>query len=218
MDKLADAEAIDQFFTTVSSDAVNQRARAPLSYVAMSNTTQPWHLGTEIVTMHPTAEAGMPHTRPPNLICIPLYYPEEALPQTLAHELIHIDQRRRLYKWNAFFEREGWTPVDASEIPSRWVSRCRLNPDTIDSRFWAYKGRHIPLPLYEREDTPDLRNVVIHWWDKETGIKQTEAPRLFQERYGRMPSQPEHPRELAAVELAKLYQTPSDIDSYLRSY
>ena len=217
MEKLAQAERIDSFFEKVRADPVNARARAPLSYVAMHQTTSPWHLGTEIVTLHPTAEAGLPHTRPPNLICIPSYYPEEALPKTLAHELVHIDQRRRLYKWNAFFEREGWSEVKDEEIPERWLSRCRMNPDTIDSRFWAWKGRYIPLPLYEREDKPNLRQVVIHWWDKETGIKQGDPPRLFQERYGRMPSQPEHPRELAAVEVAKLYQTPSDLDSYLRS-
>jgi hypothetical protein len=75
----------------------------------------------------------------------------------------------------------------------------------------------VPLPLYEREDRPDLRNVVMRWWDRETGTLQAEAPRSFQERFGSMPSQPEHPRELAAVELAARFQSPSDIDRYLAS-
>jgi hypothetical protein len=216
MEKLLKAEELDSFFQTVNADPVNRRARSSLIYQASQETTQPWLLGTEIVTMAPTAEAGMPHTRPPNLICMPIYYPEEALQQTLAHELVHIDQRNRKYKWDAWFEKEGWSPLHQDQIPSRWLQRCRLNPDTVDSRFWAWKQRHVPLPLYEREDRPDLRQVVIHWWDRETGIKQAEAPRLFQERYGRFPSQPEHPRELAAVELSKRFQTPSDIDSYLR--
>lgn len=216
MEKLWKAERLDSFFQKVNADPVNRSARSSLVYQAIEETTQPWLLGTEIVTMAPTAEAGMPHTRPPNLICIPVYYPEEALPQTLAHELVHIDQRNRRFKWEAWFEKEGWTPLQEDVIPPRWLQRCRLNPDTVDSRFWAYKGRHVPLPLYEREDRPNLRQVVVQWWDRETGIKQNEPPRSFQERYGAFPSQPEHPRELSAVEIAKLFQTPSDIDSYLR--
>lgn len=215
MEKLHIAETYDHFLESIRNDPVNRKAREHLSYTPMTNETKPWILNTEIVTMHPTAEAGLPHTRPPNLICMPIYYPEERMNETLNHEFIHIDQRRRKYKWDAFFEREGWTSVPQSEIPQRWLQRCRLNPDTIDERFWAYKNRYIPLPLYEREDKPDLRQVVIQWWDKETGIKANTPPRLFQERYGPMPAQPEHPRELAAVELAKIFTRPADIDSYL---
>ncbi len=216
MDKLAQAEQIDSYFSRIQNDPVNRRAHQTLSYTPMNNEVKRWILDTEILTMHPTAEAGLPHTRPPNLICIPAYYPEQRLPETLAHELIHVDQRRRRIKWNRFFERQGWTPLPESEVPLRWLQRCRMNPDTIDERFWAWKGRHVPLPLFEREDNPDLRQVVIHWWDRETGIKQAQAPRSFQERFGSFPSQPEHPRELAAVELSKIFQTPSDIDSYLQ--
>ncbi len=215
MDKLRTAEEYDHYFGKIQADPLNKKARENLFYSVMSNSTQPYLLETEILTMHPTAEAGLPHTRPPNLICIPIYYPEERLKETLPHELIHIDQRRRKYKWNAYFEREGWNAIEESEIPTRWLQRCRMNPDTIDSRFWAYRGRYVPLPLYEREDKPDLRQVVIQWWDKETGIRQNQAPREFQERYGSMPSQPEHPRELTAVELSKIFQNPYDIDSYL---
>lgn len=216
MQKLQEAERYDNYFTRIQADPLNSKARESLFYAAMSQETKPYLLGTEIVTMHPTAEAGLPHTRPPNLICIPIYYPEERLKETLPHELIHIDQRRRRIKWDSYFEQEGWTPLAESEIPARWLQRCRMNPDTIDERFWAFKGRYVPLPLYEREDKPDLRQVVIQWWDRDTGIRQTEAPRLFQERYGFMPSQPEHPRELTAVELSKVFQEPSDIDAYLR--
>jgi hypothetical protein len=215
MDKLAEAETYDHYFQKISQDPLNKKAREHLSYSAMMERTQPFLLATEIVTMHPTAEAGLPHTRPPNIICMPAYYPQERVQETLHHELIHVDQRRRPYKWNAFFEKEGWKQISEKDIPSRWLQRCRMNPDTIDDRFWAWQGRHIPLPLFEREDKPDLRQVVVQWFDKETGIRQTTAPRLFQERYGAMPSQPEHPRELAAVELSKLFQSPADIDSYL---
>lgn len=217
MEKLQVAETYDHYFETIQGSPLNAKARQHLFYGATNDRTQPYLLATEIVTMHPTSEAGLPHTRPPNLICIPQYYPQEFLKETLPHELVHIDQRRRKYKWNAYFEREGWTSIAKEEIPDRWLQRCRMNPDTIDDPFWAYLGRYIPLPLYEREDKPDLRQVQIHWWDKVTGIKQQDPPRKFQERYGSMPSQPEHPRELTAVELSKIFQVPADIDSYLRS-
>jgi hypothetical protein len=217
MEQLAKAETYDHFFETIRKDPVNHRAREPLSYVAMSQETEPYLLNTEIVTMHPTAEAGMPHTRPPNLICMPAYFPEDKKEHTLHHELIHIDQRRRKYKWDAFFEREGWKQLSEQEIPTRWLQRCRMNPDTIDDRFWAWNGKYVPLPMYERDDKPDLRHVTIQWWDRDTGIKQNQAPLSFQQRYGSTPSQPEHPRELAAVELARIFTSPSDIDRYLNS-
>ena len=217
MEKLQAAEQIDQYFFSISNDVLNKKARETLFYGAVSEKTDPWLLDTEIVTMHPTAEAGLPHTRPPNIICMPQYYPTDRINQTLAHELIHVDQRRRKYKWDAYFEREGWRQISANEIPSRWYQRCRMNPDTIDDRFWAWQNRYVPLPIFEREDKPDLRQVQIQWWDRATGIKQNAPPRSFQERYGSFPSQPEHPRELAAVELSKIFQTPSDIDSYLNT-
>lgn len=215
MNALQKAEQLDSFFWHVSKSPINARARASLSYVPVDSEPTPWLYGTEIVSMFPTAEAGMPHTRPPNLICLPQYYPESKKQETLIHEYIHIHQRNNKADWNELFVKEGWTPVQGNDIPPRWRDRCRLNPDTIDQPFWAWKGRYIPLPLFEREDKPDLRQIHVSWWDQETGVRHGTAPRLFLERYGNAP-QPEHPRELSAVELAKVFQQPSDVDMYLR--
>ena len=145
---------------------------------------------------------------------MPAFFPEERRQETLVHELIHIDQRRRKELWGAKFKREGWSFIQESEVPERWRRRCRLNPDTIDQRFYAWKGRYVPLPMFEREDKPELRVVQVRWWDRETGILQSEPPQSFVTRYGN-PSQPEHPRELAAVEIAKTLTKLSDIDRYL---
>lgn len=214
---LRQAESLDNFQQTVRADPINNLARQSLFYGPAQTSTEPesWILDTQIITMHPTAEAGLPHTRPPNLICLPQWFPENQKQNTLRHEYVHIDQRKRKAAWDTKFEQEGWNQISADDLPERLVRRCRMNPDTIDERFWAWKGQHVPLPLFEREDKPDLRQVVVHWYDMKTGIRQPEAPRLFSERYGSFPSQPEHPRELAAVELAKILQTPADIDSYL---
>lgn len=215
MQELRNAEIIDRFFDVVKNDPVNSLARKNLSYTAFNENVDPWFGNTVIVTMHPSAEGGMPHTRPPNIICMPVYYPDSRKEETLKHEYIHIDQRRRKSVWDNFFRKEGWSRVDESEVPDRWRNRCRLNPDTFDQRFWAWKGQYVPLPLFEREDKPDLRQVSIQWWDRESGVRMPQAPRLFMEKYGTAPAQPEHPRELAAVELAHSFQTQNDLDSYL---
>lgn len=216
MNKLIKAESIDHFFEKIQQNPLNKIARQSHSYISDNSIpiTQ-WLDNTEIITLHPTAEAGFPHTRPPNIICMPVYFPDSLRTETLFHELIHIDQRRRSPLWNAKFSREGWSQVDESSVPLEWLKKCRLNPDTIDQRFWSFKGRYVPLPLFERTDRPNLRDVSIQWWDIKTGIRQPAPPRLFLERYGSFASQPEHPRELSAVELSKIIQSPQDLDSYL---
>jgi hypothetical protein len=40
---------------------------------------------------------------------MPAFFPEERRQETLVHELIHIDQRRRKELWGAKFKREGWS-------------------------------------------------------------------------------------------------------------
>lgn len=214
MYQLREAEQLDSFFQRVNQNPVNQRAREALSYLPVYNYTEPWLGNTEIVTMNPTAEAGMPHTRPPNIICMPHYFPESQREKTLAHEYVHIHQRRNVDQWNRFFKKEGWSRIDPLELPERLVSRCRMNPDTIDQPFWRWKDRFVPLPLFEREDKPQLRQVVVHWYDLESGARQPEAPRSFLELYGDAP-QSEHPREVAAVEIANLFRSPADVDAYL---
>ena len=214
MYQLKQAEEFDHFFRKVQQNPINQLAREKLSYLPVNNYTEPSIGNTVIVTMNPTAEAGMPHTRPPNIICMPQWYPESRKQETLAHEYVHIHQRNNVDRWNRFFQKEGWSRVDPYELPERLVNRCRMNPDTIDQPFWQWKDRYVPLPLFEREDKPDLRQVVVHWYDRHEGTRQPEAPRSFLETFG-APSQSEHPREITAVELAPKIQSPADIDQYL---
>lgn len=214
MYKLREAEESDHFFRRVAENPINSLARENLSYLPVKNFTDPWIEQTEIVTMNATAEAGMPHTRPPNIICMPQYFPESKKEETLAHEFVHIHQRRHTDKWNRFFQKEGWSRVDPYELPQKVVAQCRMNPDTIDQPFWRWKERYVPLPLFERQDKPQLRQVIVSWYDMEKGVRQPEAPRSFLETYGSAP-QPEHPRELYAVTLAPMIKSSLDINEYL---
>ena len=200
MDLLRRAETHDGYMAACAQSHINSLARRRCTYAPwpqQAQTHQP--PGTQIVIMDPSAEGGMPHTRPPNIICIPAYYPESKLKETLAHELIHIDQRKNPARWEQRAENEGWKKVDDSAIPKDLRDRCRLNPDTFLSRFWAWEGRYVPLPIYKREDKPDLRDIAIRWYDLKEEIVQIVIPPSFTRKYGiKDTSAMEHPYELWA--------------------
>lgn len=205
---LAHAEMIDHFVQHCNECQVNRLARAKCSYTAWNDQS----LATKakrflqkngdtvsVLIVNPSAEGGMPHTRAPSLICLPAYFPEERLESTLKHELVHISQRRNPSLWRSRAAQEGWEPVDASEIPQNWLARCRLNPDTAGARFFAWQGRHVPLPLFIREDKPDLRDVQVRWYDRAEGIVKSGIPSSFTQKYGHLGiSSLEHPYELWA--------------------
>jgi hypothetical protein len=205
---LAHAEQYDRFVQRCNECPINRLARAKCSYTAWNDQSlaikaksflhkKDEHVSVLIV--NPSAEGGMPHTRAPSLICLPAYYPEAKLEDTLKHELVHISQRRNASLWLTRAKMEGWEPVSESEIPSSWLARCRLNPDTASARFFAWQGRHVPLPLYIREDKPDLRDIQVRWYDKQEGIVKTAIPTSFTQKYGSIgQSSIEHPYELWA--------------------
>lgn len=199
---LAAAENRDYFRKTVFLDEVNAKARNGLDYSPMDGpdilTEIPGLKQTVYVCwMSPSAEAGMPHTREPNIICMPLYWKQGSIVETLKHELIHIDQRNRPEAWVKWAVGEGWTRMEEAKIPERWLRQCRLNPDTMAYRFWAYRGRWVPLPLYERADRPALREVRVRWWDTKTGELLHEPPAEVRELVDGIIN-PEHPFEIAA--------------------
>ncbi len=196
---LQKAEKLDSFRETIGYDEVNKKAREGLFYSPMEGPpfTISSILPVQIVWMDPSAEAGMPHTREPNVICIPMYWPPDKLYETFQHELVHIQQRLQPKKWVKWCIDNGWTLVNEKEIPERWLRRCRINPDTMKYRFWAYLERWVPLPMYEREDKPKLREVQVRWWDRQTGTLSSEIPEPLRSFCAGIGT-PEHPWEIAA--------------------
>lgn len=196
--RLQKAEASDSYLAHVAASPMNVMARRQCSYTAWPNQTHPYN-NSNIIIMNPSAEGGMPHTRPGNIICIPAYYPESQIAETLEHETIHIDQRNNFGAWKGKANEEGWYQVRDAIIPSVLRNRCRLNPDTFWARFWAYDGRYVPLPYFIREDKPQLREVVIRWYDMSEDIIRSVVPTVFTEKYGSLStSSMEHPFELWA--------------------
>jgi len=220
---LDNAEALDGYRAACAGSPMNAAARADHIYAPsfLDRATLdklykcmaevPLVKTMNVVVVNSSADNGYPHTRPHSVICMPkstiLSMPSEELKDTLCHEAIHIHQRRNAELWRSVCKKDGWTPIGTSKIPFEFLMRCRLNPDTfLPQRFWAWEEYNVPLPLFTREDKPTLGAVQIKWLDMRNFTLYTDPPPSFVKRYGN-PSQPEHPFELLAVELAskKLY-------------
>jgi hypothetical protein len=204
------AENIDSYVRACKDSATNAKARIFCQYTPWNDQTLaatagqfiPVSKGVQVVILSPSAEGGMPHTRPQSLICLPAYFPEERLKDTLTHELVHIDQRKNAAAWRDHLAAEGWTPATTAEISPEWLGRVRINPDTYHAQFWQWRGRYIPLPLFEREDKPELREISVRWWDKQEQRLNSSPPASFTQKYGSLgPSSIEHPYELYAYHL-----------------
>lgn len=210
---LQEAEAQDGYLAKCRKDASNSSARRACSYTVWPDQGLAEKLASrgyasKIIIMHPSCEGGMPHTRPGGVICLPAYFPDEKLERTMRHEHIHIWQRDAAEEWETLCQRDGWRKIPASvaesEIPLQWLERCRLNPDTVQSRWWAWQGTYIPLPLFTRTDKPDLHDIVIRWYDRISGRVLTSPPTSYTRRYGSVgPAMMEHPFEWAAYQMEK---------------
>lgn len=204
---LQKAEELDGYLRACQQSPLNHKARQTLHYAAWNDQSLAKKArgilkGSEIVIVSPSTEGGMPHTRSPNIICLPAYWPEDKLSSTINHELIHISQRQHPKAWEKTLLKEGWSKVQEENLPVDWVARCRINPDTFAARWWAWEGRHVPMPIFVREDHPQLRDIEVRWWDRETDRLNPSAPSSFVRKYGDVPaSHAEHPYELWAYTL-----------------
>lgn len=219
-DYLAAAESLDGYRATCRKNAMNWEARDGQGYEMATISEKAEHFlqivadaipileGTEIIILNSEADNGFPHTRPPNLICLPasLCMEKEVTKNfriTLAHEAIHVHQRLHPGIWNYFCMREGWTPISIQTIPSEFRARTRINPDTMASPFWAWETYMVPLPLFRPYRRPTLANAEIEWLDIRSGTLFKDAPKTFLEKYGARIHQPEHPYEIYAEKFSE---------------
>ena len=211
MSILEQAEAADHYLAAVAASPINAAARAACSYTLWPDQSLAAQAQAmvgdkaKVVILHPTAEGGMPHTRGlagmpqsktnvKGVIALPAYFPESRLAETLRHELVHIEQRAAPPVLEP-----TWQRADEREIPEHFLMRARLNPDTAQARWWAWEGRHIPIPVFEREDKPRLQDITVFWYNRSTGRAIRQPPVTFTAAYGEVtPAQAEHPYELAA--------------------
>ena len=154
-----------------------------------------------IIQLMPTADGGMPHTRPGNIIC----YPDLSLlysVSTLIHELWHVHQRNFKPYWSNVFHRLGLT-LWAGKLPDKLENNRRYNPDTIDSPLWIFKKTWVPVPIFKDIRNPSVNNVEI-WFYNINGFHTRNVPEELSLYFKDLnDSALEHPREMTAYMLAE---------------
>lgn len=224
------AEAADGYRSRCAADPLNASARDGQVYAAarvgteehtrlteqlhtltpyLSNTLQ--QLGTvDVVYLMPSADGGMPHTRPSpakGIICFPLRASPVTL-ETLSHELWHIHQRRHREAWHRFL-REQWSFVPyKGTLPDKLRNALRLNPDTLEAPLWVWKDEWVPVCIFTHPTNPTFQDTAVWYYNMKRGYYVTQAPSAYLEMFGRsLPASAyEHPYELSAYMLSMQYQ------------
>lgn len=155
----------------------------------------------QIVYLDGTSDAGLPHTRGKTGIALPvflLWHPSE---KTIRHELVHLSQKQYPEKWwNVYETKWSFRKANESEflqIPLKWRSRRRINPDTLKSPYVVWENRYLPLSIFISETEPDLRYCKRGFWDLKMSQWTWEEPPGWIDMFG-SGFNDEHPHEIAA--------------------
>ena len=213
------AEGIDQYRAQVAANPINRLARAGQNYITIPfslnrkipppDLSQPWPSG-QVVWMDPTADEGLPHTRPPYYIMMSRTFPEGDLVKTLLHERVHVHQRLYEPVWEKLvadaWEMKPWV----GDLPTDIQARRRMNPDLLFAPLFIWKDTWVPLAIFKSSSQPKLTAVDIVWWNSKQRTIFREAPPGWTEFFGNNPAG-EHPYEIAAYLIA---DNPSQNKAY----
>lgn len=184
----------------------NQDYQNALRFLENAKSNLPKRLVTDLQQIHiiqlmPTADDGMPHTRPNNIICFPDITQLFSV-TTLNHELWHVHQRIYQDEWLQIFQAIGWKPWKA-EIPQKLEDYRRLNPDTIDSPNWVFNDTWVPIPIFQDISRPKVSQVVIYFYHVVDKYHTKKIPPELTYYFAGLPTIAyEHPREIAAYMLS----------------
>jgi len=218
---LNQAEAKDRYLEECHDDKSNAMARQQMSYSAnivdkstisilkksLDMASLPPRLLSDLsdvrlVQLMPSADGGMPHTRPGNVIC----YPDVSVilqTSTVIHELWHIHQRNFQELWTSVFYRIGWKPWNGT-LPPVLEKNRRYNPDTIDSPLWIYKDAWVPIPVFRDIANPKVNDTDIWFYHTTLRHHVKNVPLEMAAYYPDLPASAyEHPREITAYMLAE---------------
>ena len=154
-----------------------------------------------LVYLDGQADAGLPHTRGPSGIALPVFLLWSPNEQTMRHELVHLSQKQIPERWWAWykiwFQFRRATAEEIRTIPAKHRERRRINPDTLAAPYAVWRDRYIPLSVFLSDLNPDLRNCKRGFWDLEAKQWTWESPPGWDQTFGRGFND-EHPHEIAA--------------------
>lgn len=219
---LGEAEKADFYLEECHDDRSNSYARRSLTYVPSTMSMIdirfckltldtlmsqiPERLVNElgeirIIQLMSSADGGMPHTRPYNIVCYPDISQVGSI-TTLVHELWHVHQRNFQDLWTRVFLALGWKRWN-SRLPAHLENNRRYNPDTIDAPLWVFKETWLPLPIFNDISLPNIRETSMWFYNVKTEIISKKVPAELSEYFPNLPmSAYEHPRELTAYMLS----------------
>jgi hypothetical protein len=217
---LVSADQQDNYRTACTQDRANILSRETMNYSANRlslaeadvlteriqtfTIPEPLHtLNPTVVALMPSADGGMPHTRAPNIICLP--QSAAALTnETFVHELWHLHQRSHYSTWTRFF-REKWNFVPfEGKLPPHLKGVVRFNPDTMQDPLWIWNQEWVPICVFLNPVTPSLKYTSIWFYNVKSRIHWRQPPRELAAFFSSSltPSAYEHPCETAAYMLA----------------
>jgi hypothetical protein len=212
------AETIDNYRKIVNESAINRLARFGQDYlpsvhsvnrtVPSADPAEPWPNG-QVIWMDPTADAGLPHTRVPNFICISANFPEADLKTTLLHERVHVSQKLHPEAWKNIFQVWDFKPW-YGRLPIDIEARKRINPDLLGIPHYIWKNKWVPVALFKSASNPRLNEIDLVWWDDSSRVLHREAPPGWIDYFGSIPAG-EHPFEIVAYLVAA---NPSQNNAY----
>ena len=157
-----------------------------------------------VVPLMPSADAGMPHTRPHHIIAYPLTGGGLSF-ETFSHELWHIHQRKWYKDWVQFFEKEWRFRVFEGDLPSQFEFVLRINPDTMTDPLWVWNDTWVPMCVFLNPVTPELSQTDVWFYNVRSKTYVQDIPPAMAEffsKHSRLPKTAfEHPCELAAYGL-----------------
>lgn len=167
-----------------------------------------------IISLMPSADGGMPHTRSPNLICLP-FSAHSLTIDTFVHEMWHIHQRKFWSVWIRFYE-EAWffKPFDVSDLPERLEEVLRINPDTVYQPLFIWKKEWVPMCVFLNPMSPSFKETAVWFYNVRTRIHYKNIPNEMATFFSRdLPlTAYEHPNELAAYMLGN--RSPQSSNAY----
>lgn len=170
-----------------------------------------------ILPLSYSADAGMPHTRGKNCICVPGGFFDNNVEHfdnnernaiTLRHELLHIHQKAYPEYWNEMYKKAWNCEKWSGKLPEKYEAIRRINPDTEWSGLYTIKNCLVPFCVFADINRPSLQRTFVWYYNinkrtvwKSKGIFDL-PPELVGDKIWTDPrinmAMREHPNEMSA--------------------